>query len=82
GQGKAHYIYDWGGTNAAEAANSKQMSSLLSGKFYYYDISADCIGFMLTNGRFNAGNQTVDLSGTGYEDGKLMQDWYGPISVM
>lgn len=37
---------------------------------------------MLTNGRFNAGNQTVDLSGTGYEDGKLMQDWYGPISVM
>lgn len=81
GQGKAHYIYDWGGTNAAEAANSKQMSSLLSGKFYYYDIYSNCSGFLFTNGRFNAGNQTVDLSGTGYKNGKLMQDWYGEIKI-
>ncbi len=59
------------------------MTSLLSGKFYYYDIYSNCSGFLFTNGKFNDnnGNQTVDLSGTGYKNGKLMQDWYGEIKI-
>lgn len=79
--GKNHYVYDWGGTEQASAVNSKKMIELMDGKYYYYDIYNNAKGFLLNNGSFNGGNQTVDLNGNKYTDGKLIQEWYGDIPL-
>lgn len=81
--GKNHYIYDWGGTDASKEgdATSKPMNSLMEGKYFYYDIYSDATGFLINCGAFNNGNQTNDLNFTGYKDGKLIQDWFGTITI-
>ncbi|MDE7081449.1 MAG: fibrobacter succinogenes major paralogous domain-containing protein [Muribaculaceae bacterium] len=79
GENKAHYIYDWGGTDACTSSNivRKPMTSLLSGKYYYYDIYENATGFLLHNGKWSSdgGQQTLDLNWTGYKEGKLLQQW-------
>ncbi|MDE5663115.1 MAG: hypothetical protein K2I37_03690 [Muribaculaceae bacterium] len=75
--GKNHYIYDWGGMDASEEgdATSKKMIPLMEGKYFYYDIYNNASGFLINCGAFNNGNQTKDLSGNGYQEGKLIQQW-------
>lgn len=75
--GKNHYLYQWGGTDASKEgdATSKPMNSLMEGKYFYYDIYSDALGFLINCGAFNNGNQTNDLTGNGYKEGKLIQQW-------
>ena len=58
----------------------------MDGKYYYYDISNSATGFLFTNGKWKSdgGIQTDDITGESlnkYKEGKLVQDWFGPITI-
>ena len=81
-----YYIYDWGSDYSTSGPASKEMTSLMDGKYYYYDISNSATGFLFTNGKWKSdgGIQTDDITGESlnkYKEGKLVQDWFGPITI-